>query len=472
MTIQSVDIRPFELHNLTTHGGELRVRPAFNKQYTVPDGYSISFAFSLISPQTNEVNHYIFRRNTTSGQTTILMTNEEFQTQTSLDIGTLQKDAVITYAVSNNAFLINSPHMASAVYGLVGGGIELAKSQPSVNEVNTSHLPEIPRGLCCSFGGRIAIADGNDVYFNDGGVEIRAFVGENVTALAGGVYEMFEGPGGALIFVTPNGSYGLPSSALDNGQEVFGSLSQVSTYSANRYRNAVYGSGQIWGLTQRNLQVITASQDVDLAGFNRKRYYTKYVGPGPLGTYQIASIWPTVHGVVISIEGKLCVVDSADMKPRWYYSDNDLTLVGMCSSIEGTDLFVFPDSICELIGNRKEQGTEIRGFACGQVPTDPVMSPVVRAITTISDNVGYSQFSFIGNRATSHVTPAPSGATTIIDSSKWDQTQNFSGRDIRSRKHFHAYRTDDFSLEVGAETPLCTLGIIDIEIKGISPMRD
>lgn len=461
-----MDLSGFELQNLVPVNDVVRVRPGFAQQYLVTAGAAIVYAFSVVSPQTGEVFHYIFERVIVDGTAILYVKTESFVTVTTFTFTYLALKPIINYAVQNNQIIINSPNFTNPLYGIVGGGLAQIQSVTSVNDLNTPTLASVPVGLTSTFGDRIPITDGNVCYFNDPGVDIRTYVSLNVVSLPGKIFEIFEGPGGALYFITPNGTYALASDALQYGQEVVGQLAKVSTYSANQYRNVVYSAGHVWALAKDGIEVVTAGQKLKPASFTRKRYYSQYVGPSEGGSYQSGTIWATSTGIAVSLDHKICVVDAADMRPRWYTNDStsDISIVGMCRSVEGTDLWVFPDRVCELIGNQEfDSGGTVLGIAAGSTTFDPAASPVLRSVTTISDNVGLSQLAYCQGTARTAVTPAPSRASNVVGTGTWSASAHYVGPDMRSRKHNFMSRTDDFALEIGAEGALSLLGLVNIE---------
>lgn len=468
----AIDLSAFELHNLEFDQGRLAVRDALRSQIsasTIRSGSELVAGFSVESSSTTETFHYLFLRNTTTADGYVHVTTEEFRDIAVLHLGSLPERPIITYAFQNQQILINGPGLAP-LYAIVGGGITRAVKVESVNPSTTAI--EIPSGICCAFGDRIAIAQGNTIYFNDAGTEIRTYVGENGVSLSGTIYDIFQGPGGALISVTSDGIYALPSDALGQGQIVFGFFSKISGYQASNYRNATASRNRVFTLLQHGLGLVTDEiVGIPLTSYRHKRFYTEYVGPGAAGDYRSGSIWKSERGVLVNTQGKVCQFDYDSQKTSWIYANSDIELVGIGRSRDGVDLWITPERVLEQIGNAEFDGYEVKGFACGIVPTDPSDSLVVRAVTTISDNVGQDQYAYLGGRDKSAETPPPSRAANVIGTDVWSASAAYVGQEERSRRHLFAERLDEIAIEVGAEGSGARLGVIDVLTKGKSSKR-
>lgn len=459
-----------ELHNLVLKQGRYQVRDGLRAHTTataIQAGSTFVGGFSVEGGNTGEVFHYLINR-ATSGICTLRVCTEEFRVIASLDIGRIDvAKPAITHAITSEQILINSPHMSFPVYGLVGGGVKLAEKQDSVNEINTSSI-QIPRGICCNFGDRVAIAQGKSVYFSDGGTEPRTFVGINVISFPSPVYDLMQSAGGSLFIVTAQDIYVLPADAASTDQAVFGFISTIKGYQAVGHRNVCMTARGPIGLTQDGVASIGQTIDsIPLTSYRRSRYLAENVGAGSYGDFRRGTIWQTQRGFVASIDGRLC---SYDGKASWIYNSGDLELVGVLRTKLGGELYLTSTHLLEPIGNQEFTGSEITGVACIEVPTPPTASPVVREITTSADNVGAAQKIYVNGQTRTATTPKPTGADTVIGTSLWG-TENFEVSEIRSRRHQVAVRSDDLSIEVAAVGCGTQLGEYEIKTAGKGKQR-
>ena len=426
---------------------------------------------SLEASNTTEIYHYLFLRSTITGIGYIYVTTEEFRTICTYTLGQIPVAPVITFAVQNRQILINSPDFTSAVYGLVGGGLLRAVKVESVNPSTTAI--DVPLGLCSVFGDRIAIAQGNIVYFNDPGTEIRTFTGANAVALPATIYDLFQGPGGNLIIGTTDGIYSLSADALGQGQMVFGMLSKASSYACKNYRNLAYVGGQVYGLTKDGVAVIGGESvtSESLTSYGRKRYYSESVGPGPSGDYRNGKLFGLQDELLINVDNKICRFDLKGNYSTWIYNTGSINLSGVCSGRDGNELLVTDSNILEFTGNDEYDGYEITGVACGVLKTEPEESPLIRSVTTSSSNVGQDQKVYLNGTAKTATTPAPTRAENIIGTDTWSATNTYVGHELRSRRHQMAVRTDNVALEIAATGSGNILDGINIERRGKGSRR-
>lgn len=466
-----MDLSKWELHNLVRTPRGLKVRDALRTQVNSIDIRSpgaFVAGFTAEAANTTEVFHYLLIRDTSDAQGYLYVTTEEYVTVAVLNVGAIPPKPTVTAAVQYQQILINSPDFSAAYYGLVGGGLKRAVATASVNPNTEAITP--PTGLCTTFGDRIAIAQYNQVYFNDAGTEIRTFTGANAISLPSTVYDLFTGPGGALYIVTGAGVYALPPDALGQGQIVYGMLARVSPYEASGYRNAVHARGGVYGLTRDGIGSLgNTVSTAALTQYDRRRYFSQSVGPGQSGDYRSGRIWALSDSMAISVNNSLCIYDLAGNYPYWVWNSstgNALEIVGICKTRNGGDLFVTPTRILEFTGNYEFTADEQDGVACGTIATPPAASNVVRSVTTSSDNAGYNQLLYLNGSVKTQVTPAPSRAQNVVGTDLWDSSATLFASEMRSRRHHVAVRSDDLAMEVGATGCGRALGDIDITLAG------
>lgn len=482
----NIDLKTWENHNLEIIAGQLSVRRALNDHLNIGSGSAFVGGFSIESPNTSEIFHYVFSQNTNTRMVTLFVYTEEYSTLYSYDVGQMQLGPIITYAVQNDQVQINSPSFAAPLYGIVGGGVKIAEK---VESVNPSTLAiNIPLGVCCTFADRIVIASGSRVYINDPGVEIRTFVADNAIYVPGTIYDIFQADQGLYIFTT-TGVFVMPPDAISQGQVAVPFIARVDAYNAFNLRNAAVSNGAIKALGKRGLVDIKNDTEKVLTSFYSKRSLTKTVGTSASGDYRYGKIFSTQIGFAISINKCICWIDihnatpsyssagstvPANLPASWIYSsgNDDMTLVGILKSRDGFDLLLTTSKILELWGNAEYDGIgQVVGVAAGQYVTPPEASPVIRYVTSMSDNVGLPQLVSVRDKISSQATPPPSNASNIVDVDVWSLAANYVGCEDRSRRHGFAVRTDDSSIEIAAQGGTCHLALGDVLYRGQGALR-
>jgi hypothetical protein len=460
-----IDLGDFELHNLQARDGALYVRDALRSHVTATSLHASSEffgGFSLRAPNTSEIYHYFFLRVPSTLDGYCYITDEEYSVFTSTALGRVPDGAYVTYAQQGNQVLVNSPHLSSAFYGIVGSSLIRAVKQDSVNPDTTAI--DIPTGIVCSFGNRNPIAQGAIVYFNDPGTEIRTYTGANAVNVGGVVTDMFEGPGGGLYMCTTNGVYVLPQDSIGQGQLVYGMLSKVSAYETSSYGNAVAARSGLFGLTRNGVASIGESvNEVRLTDYNGRRYRTEYVGPGSGSDYRNGRIFQSNDGLLISIDGRLVSFEIGEASYSWMYNSTEMDVIGRLRSRDGADLWLMPDRLVEQIGNLEFDASTIAGYACGTVPVDTEGSTLIRSVTTTGNNIGRSQYAYIMSTAKSATTPASGRADNVIGTDTWSASNLYTVEEDRSRRHLVAIRTDHLDLEIGLEGSGSKLGPVALD---------
>lgn len=459
-----VDLDGFELQNIERDAAGLAVRrglvqhvPASTFQ---PSSVFVA-GFSLEAQNTGEVAHYLFLQSTTTRMVTLYMTDDEYNVNVVFQCGVMPKNPTITYAVQDGRILINSPGLHKPIYGLLCGGLIEAVKVASTNPDTTAL--EIPTGICCSWGDRIVIAQGNLLFVNDPGLEVRTFVAENVIALPANIYALFESAG-ALVAVTSDGVFSLPQDALGQGQLVQPFIGQPSTYGASSLNNAAISRSVVACLTKTGLLDLATGVERKLVSFGLARALGAPVGVPSSGDFRHGTVWPSESGYWVSIGGALCHAGADGI--RWVTASVPLSLVGVLRSREGADILLMPERIAESWGNIDFTASTVSGVASGRVPSASDASLVVRFVTTASDAVGGSQSAAIAGEVRTATTLAPPGAGAVIATSTWGAGATYRASPLRSRRHAYAVRTDDLHLEVAASRCRTRIGPPALEMRG------
>jgi hypothetical protein len=104
-----IDISNAELHNIVKRKGGLEVRKGLAYAAGVTFGSKYVGGFSVESPFTAEVWHYLFEQNTTTLETTMRVYTEDFLEMFTQPLGALDANPVITHAVYNNQIMVRMP---------------------------------------------------------------------------------------------------------------------------------------------------------------------------------------------------------------------------------------------------------------------------------------------------------------------------------------------------------------------------
>jgi hypothetical protein len=151
--------------------------------------------------------HYLFEQATATGIVTLRVMTENFVELFNFPLGQMQADPIITGDVVDNQIMFNSPSFSTPLFGYTGGGIISAVAQASI-QPNTTAI-EIPNGHICGFGDRFVIAQYTDFFVSDPNDAFRSYVGENAVGIGGTIFDIFQGPDGALFLSTSAGAFSL-----------------------------------------------------------------------------------------------------------------------------------------------------------------------------------------------------------------------------------------------------------------------
>jgi hypothetical protein len=444
-----VDISKLELHNIERTPQGLRSRRGF---VSVASISNVIGGFSIESASTSEVWHYIFTQ-ASSGAVTLTVYTEEFVTMFTQDMGVMQGAPVITWGLVNNQIMINSPSFSAPLYGLPGGGLITAIKTASI-QIDTTAL-DIPAGHIASFGDRFVIAQGNILFFNDppgaNQNDPRTFVGENAVALAGTVYDLFQGPDGALWVFTSAGVFTIPADALGQGQQVAPYISRVPGLETSRPRNAA-ASGTAIAVLEKNSVVLLPSGDrIDLLPRGIRRQVAVVTDIEDMR--QFGEIFATSFGFVVGFGGKRgywLVIDEAARSVSYWWTSSGLTLRGVLRGREQDTSYLTASGVIVPFTRSKQDAVtsaDMKAVALGRLPQAPGQRPTLRHVTIQAENVSYSNTVDV-NASTKSVTTPAKTTDVIVGTAVWGAATKLRGRTLRAMRTHFAERSAEPHVEI------------------------
>lgn len=477
-----VDLFPFELHNIERVGEGLRTRKALTSLKTPTGGTVFVGGFTIESPNTTEPLHYLFEQDTGTAIVTVRVFTEEFFEISSYSLGVLARDPVLTLAVGNGQFMINGPSLSAPLYGIVGGGGPIAAVlTPSLNPDTTAL--QIPAGVCCSFGDRWPIAQGNVLFFNDpplaNNVDPRTYVAQNAFALPGNIYDILQGEDGALRIFTSAGVFSMPPDALGQGQSPQAFLSKMPAIETSRSRNACAAGGGAAVLQKDHVLMLVggAVTKIPLSPYRGRRSFSQVVDIDDLRVS--GELHPTPDGFIVGFRterGFYIHVDTKAGSVSYVTSTaTALNVVGTLRSRDNQPLIVLKDRVvaAAVSGANDFDGNAVRGVACGKLALRGDR-PVIRRIVVGAGNAGQTIGAYLSGTTMTATTPALSGEA-VIGTSLWNvaPTQLLAGRQMRSVRRTCAVRATDPHLEVRVDGgDVAVERFIDLEMGGQGPKRE
>ena len=352
----------------------------------------------------------------------------------------------------------------------------------------------------------MVIASGEVLFFSDVFAP-RTYASNGTIGMPGIIYGLHLAPGGSLAVVTSNGTYALAADTTGGqggDQAVIGVLDKVSEYSAYEYGKTVMTKTGLWGLTTNGMmnldrgteirladKKITRRLDecIDMRDFRECRMLSWSHGPivamghtqlsGYQSDFATTTASHTSYGAMNKNERAMYVYDEVDGFGSWWTSNVDggnFMLAGVLTESDGRDLIVSPTAIYNPYGNL-EDGDETDGtggdipvgILAGRMDTPAEMSPVVRRITTSSDNGGKDQqVSLRGDTAKVKETTANG---PVIGTDVWGTSKKYTTRELTSRRFTFGKRTDDVTIEIGVEGSYSRIGLADVVTGGQGSRR-
>lgn len=441
-----------ELHNMERRGGRLYVRRALQPVFEAASTLPLVGGFSVESPFTTEVWHYLFARDTQTGATTLYVC-EEWNVDTdaalfTVELGAIGERPILTCSVWQNQIVINGPTISVPQYGLVGGGLVSAQATASRNPDTTTL--DLPRGHITTWGDRRPVGVANVVYMNDPGIDPRTYVAENGIPLEGSIYDLFQGPDGALYLFTSEKVYRMPPDALGKGQRVQPFIDTIPGISTTKPRNAAVSNGQVAVLQPDGLLFLDGMRRVPIQPYKGPRVYSKDVSQVD---YTLAGeLFATSEGFVVGFSGSAGFFLDVNLRRgfrSYVWSDQEpLNVVGTLRTRAGETLIVTETGVFGYAGVEDgHEGAKVRGVACATVDLAEDQTPVVRRVTVSADNIGQTtQVSVNGESNAGATTPAKA-PDTVIGSSTWSGFEPIGDRTTRTVRHSTRQRASVIHLE-------------------------
>lgn len=445
-----INLSGAELHNVVIKNGRLMSRRGLYSVKTPTAGSRYVAGFSVESPFTTEVWHYLFEQDMNSLSVTMQVYTEDFVFMYRLALGVMPRNPIITHAVVNNNLMINSPSFSAPIYGWVGGGAMVAVKTESENPDTTAL--EIPTGHICTFGDRMPIAQGNIIYFNESGIDPRTYVAQNAVPLAATIYDIFQSTDGSLYAGTSDGIYYIPQDSLGQGQSVVGFVGLVPGIQLSKPRNMAVSNGVVMALQRDGLVVVGGrGRKVDVAPYKGPRFFSK---PIEVDDYRLAGeIFATPSGFLVGFRGQhghVLDFNLLENYQSYIWSDSQaINLVGTLRSRENDPLMVLEGHVVMPLYRRDKFGsaTNIKAVMAIDVDLPEGQEQLVRRITTSTNNIGEPVATYIARTNTSDTVPTRS-PDTIIGTSSWDNTKQYEGRRYRQVRHSVAQRASNLPTEV------------------------
>lgn len=412
------NLRAAEWHNAVLRGGKLRSRPRFRTVKSATDGTEYVHGFSVESPSTTEVWHYLFEQATATNVLTLRVFTEDFFEVFSLVIGVVPWMPVITHAVQFNQMLINSPSWSVPLYGPVGGGLVPALKVDSINQDTTAL--DLPPGLVCVFGDRFVIAANNTLFFSDPGTEPRTFVAQNTVALNGQILDVFQGTDGALYVFTTQDAFFIPQDALGKGQLVDGFVGAIQGINTVQSRNAAPMDSGIAIVQESDIVVLGSAGGRSTINLDKYQGRTKLAIDVSLDDYRPESrVYRAANGVAVAIERlkAFFYVDTREKYAAYFWDTNGTVLRGVLRDRAGADIFLTSAAV-QLWEGRAAGNTTPVVFKI-RPPIPPMDSPVVRRVRGKSEAVGGTVSIYLAKQTITATVTADALTACLIGTNVW-----------------------------------------------------
>jgi hypothetical protein len=513
-----VNTSNFDLRNMVINNvGELSVRPAdnvagvmVNPDVSVPGNaaallsFEVERSLSVKSQFTDDIFVYTVGANSgpggvrQDGNLYLQVLDETLRygnRKQVLNLGRYRPVRTMTSATVNGQVIISGPDIPT-LWGYSGSGLTFARKQDSINV--TVETLSVPNGICVSWAGRCVIAKGEALFVSDP-LAPRTYTAGGIVTLAGFIYGLHVGVNGDLVAVTSNGVYSLSSQAAAQGQSIIGSIQKLSSYRASDYNCSVLTPNGLFGLSERGIKRIDVEggSEISLSDGSYVRSLTEMIN---FPDYRVAEIFETSSGACVSIgdidddgdddfTGGLCMIDFKDGTKSWWTISRRSVLKSIIKSREGDDVFIMVGvggsapftarsyySLVNRFSKYDNEGssTTIEGFASGIIPTSLETTPVVRQVYLSSNNGGLKAScavrgqKFRRNGTLQESTVQANGVVVGVDSwatAMTDARRYKTSELVRSRFDFHL-KTNDISLEVGAQGGASRVRILNLDIKG------
>ena len=507
-----VDIGTFDLRNIDmNHSGELAVRPGAwlmanalspNSTAGTETQFDARRALAVKSQFVDDIQVYVIGNSKHNGNLWLQVLDETLNYKNRkqvINLGKAREVRALTHAVVNGQLIISGPDMPT-LWGYTGSGLIFANKQESIN-VTTETL-SMPNGICASWAGRCVIAKGEALFISDP-LAPRTYTAGGIVTLPGICYGLHVSPQGSLIAVTSNGVFSLSSQAAAQGQAIVGSLQKLSNYRASDYNCSCLTPKGLYGLTERGIARIDVdgSEDIILSDGSYVRALTDMIS---FPNYRVGEIFETQRGLCVSMgtldddsdgqfAGGLCMVDFNSNTKAWWTTRGMTRIRSIFKSREGKDVFLFEGTTgaapfepkthivtFDRMGKNYDADPNplnefpVSGYVSGLVPTSLETSPVVRHVWLSSNNGGQKvscavRGEYIKNNGTlQEATTTANGV--VIGSQDWassmTDTRRYKTAELSRTRFSFAKKTNDISLEAGAEGSTSRLRVLNMDVAG------
>jgi hypothetical protein len=461
-TIKLDSLLDWECHNISIDAqGRLRTRWGFQELSTPTSGTEFIWGFS--ETLSGVVYHYLFERNTTTGILTIRVVNENLVPVASVVLPAVPQTQIFSRAVVEGFLIISGPGF-NTLFGSVGSGLILAESVPSLNSATTAL--DIPTGLSCSFGNRSVVAQGNILYFSDPSA-IRTYVAQNALSLGGHIYNLVEISSGLLIGTT-DGVYILPKDSLSQGQEVFGALQKISTFSSNQYRSLVNTPRGPVGINKGIYFLSSSSAGDVLVPLDLHTYYSRRLDSPRVDqiSLQFSQAFSNPAGLSLAVDGFVLDINlTSTSRPivSWISHDSsDLNLVGILSPGGGNHpLYCFRDRICWMRDGISEDFSDapVTSYICGTIPglTEEV---AVTSVITTSNNDGEDHQVYLRGQESTITNVL---GNDVLDFNTASDGDLYSEIEVKSCRHRFRVRTIEPQMEISITGAGSLIGTVSVD---------
>lgn len=502
-----VDTGNFDLRDIEMNqSGELAVRHGAWKMRDIISPQSSALtansfdgrrALSVKSQFVDDIQVYVVGSSEFNGNLWLQVLDETLDYRNRkqiINLGKARAIRALTHAVVNGQLIISGPDIPT-LWGYTGSGLIFADKQDSIN-VTTETL-SMPNGICASWAGRCVIAKGEALFVSDKWAP-RTYTAGGVVALAGVCYGLHVSPEGSLIAVTANGVYSLSSQAAAQGQSIVGSIQKLSNYRASDYNCSALTPNGLYGLTERGVARIDmdGSKDITLSDGSYTRALTDMIS---FPNYRVGEMFETQRGLCVSMgtldedadgefAGGLCMVDFHSNTKSWWTTKSLTRLRSIFKSREGIDTFLFegttgsapftseaPIITFDRMGaSFGATNDPVVGYVSGLVPTSLETSPVVRHVWLSSNNGGQKvscavRGEYIKNNGTlqEETTKANSIVIGVDDwATAMTDPRRYRTAELSRTRFSFAKKTNDISLEAGAEGSTSRLRVLNMDVAG------
>lgn len=472
----TIDARAWSKRNIARRAsGEVAVRPGLRRMATPTAGRRWVGGFSVVSPWSLEVWHYVADVDTAGAGLIVRILDEDFVQWQAFTTGVDAIPRGFSHAVVEGELLIGSPDMPT-LYGLVGSGIGLAAKVASVNPSTTALA--IPRGVVTHWNNRAVLCDGANMYVSDGVSittgTVRTFVGQNINQRPGVIFGVHEGAGGLMVVVTSAGVYGLDGAAaavaiVGNSGTDWRMLHHAQAFS---YDSSCVVRGRVYALTSRGYALVDVEND-------REELLDEPLCPRRFGArissldWRTARMLPGDDGPLVAAADQLSVHDLASPSPMrsWWSCGVNATwrVRGVLRDVDGGVMLLAEDGIYAIGGNvdggqllSSEAATQPKGIFCGEIPASPAESPTARDVQASAalGGVGNIVISVRGDTGmVAAPTPAADNRSLVIGTSSWGGVAPngaavvYQPTPLASARWQGDMASDDITVEFGAEYP-------------------